>query len=629
MSAAITDNPLGSHANASRFGEHKLETIESFMAFARGESLPKWPAEIFLEVSNVCNLKCAMCHTFSALNPWRFLSLRETERGFMDAAHVQQPLEALLSHALNVHCFGYGEPTIHPEFKEFIAEIAKYEVLIDFFTNGMNLTPELCRFLVENRVYSITVSFSGVTKEEYENVYIGGVFEQVLLGMYRLAQEKERRGSIYPMIEINSLSYEHHIAQLPRFVEMMADHGANLIHLKALHAHSYIPPLAGHASVFRPSVEGLIISQAEEAAARRGVELSCTQYLQTAVGNDKAWAEAKAQQGAKDYSGGPLVPIARFKSAAKDVQVIRPPAEKAEEAITPDYSSEENVQAVLNIRSQRDDSKVPFYCFEPYKTVYVRQSGKIKTCCFASDSAPAMGDLNAQSGEQIWNGPRYKAVRESILGERYPMLACRNCLRDGFGPREHFMHAKFTGYRQWFETNFGTALGPDYRNELIQLGDNSDIAERYLQRHPDLAPGGRRNTEVIQVDSVAELSPAVFELLQSLKQCAAAKGDRSELFAGHLDKIEECKLFGWCWSPSNPQLRLPVTIYDGERAIGRVIANRFRHDLLRSGIHDGKYGFEFRIPDNMRDGASHRVTARLADSGALLRPDALEFKSNS
>ena len=50
----------------SQYHKHRREAFESFFAFAAGEALPRYPLEIFLEVSNVCDLKCAMCPTFSA-----------------------------------------------------------------------------------------------------------------------------------------------------------------------------------------------------------------------------------------------------------------------------------------------------------------------------------------------------------------------------------------------------------------------------------------------------------------------------------------------------------------------------------------------------------------------------------
>src|SRR5215207_3271322 len=154
--------------NASKrpahFATDKIEAIRSYADFCRTGASPAYPLEIFLEISNICDLKCAMCVQFSALNAQRFNQIKSTSRGFMDQGEISENIEQALRHALLVHCFGYGEPTIHPTFRSFLDLISRYEVMIDFFTNGMHLDEEFCQFLVDRRVYQITVSFSGATK---------------------------------------------------------------------------------------------------------------------------------------------------------------------------------------------------------------------------------------------------------------------------------------------------------------------------------------------------------------------------------------------------------------------------------------------------------------------------------
>ena len=113
---------------SSQYIEKKTNAWQSFFDFADGKGeLPKWPLEIFLEISNVCDLKCAMCPTFSAINSERFFNLKKADRGLIAIDSATEPLVNLLEHALVVHAFGYGEPTIHPQFKEVIHFLSQYE----------------------------------------------------------------------------------------------------------------------------------------------------------------------------------------------------------------------------------------------------------------------------------------------------------------------------------------------------------------------------------------------------------------------------------------------------------------------------------------------------------------------
>ena len=126
-----------------QFTAHKREAVESFLQFSQGNEFPRWPLEVFLEVSNICDLQCAMCPTFSALNTDRFFALKREDRGVIAYDTATEPLDEVLKHALIIHASGYGEPTIHPQYKELLVYLSRYEALIDFFTNGMHLDDEL------------------------------------------------------------------------------------------------------------------------------------------------------------------------------------------------------------------------------------------------------------------------------------------------------------------------------------------------------------------------------------------------------------------------------------------------------------------------------------------------------
>ena len=252
----------------------KQATIDSFGAFVAGGEDPDWPLEIFLEVSNLCNLKCAMCGPFSAVNPHRHQALAEQRRGFIDES-VWRSLEPALEHALYVHAFGYGEPTLHPTFLEIIDRLSRFRVMTDFITNGMRLTQDLCDAVVSARVAGVTVSMSGATRADYESVYIGGEFDTVLSGLRRLADTRARANAHYPRIAVNSIAFRHHIESLPAFVDLMADHGVDVVEVKKL--VDDVPAMTGHAAPFRPEVEGRILDEARRRAASHGMLFSAKQ----------------------------------------------------------------------------------------------------------------------------------------------------------------------------------------------------------------------------------------------------------------------------------------------------------------------------------------------------------------
>jgi radical SAM protein with 4Fe4S-binding SPASM domain len=53
--------------------------------------------------------------------------------------------------------------------------------------------------------------------------------------------------------------------------------------------------------------------------------------------------------------------------------------------------------------------------------------GKVLPCCFDKDAYHVMGDIKDDTFMEIWNGPKYRSFRKSLLVGRYMIEICRNC----------------------------------------------------------------------------------------------------------------------------------------------------------------------------------------------------------
>ena len=87
---------------------------------------------------------------------------------------------------------------------------------------------------------------------------------------------------------------------------------------------------------------------------------------------------------------------------------------------------------------------------------------------------------------------------------------------------------------------------------------------------------------------------------------------------GTLDRADCRRIEGWAWDPKRPDATVLVDLYDGATLLATVPAGRFRKDLLKIKLGDGKHGFAFVIPAGLRDGATHAIHAKLAGTGAEL-----------
>jgi len=471
-------------ATAPQFLHQKQQAVESFLRFSQGDGFPEWPLEVFIEVSNICDLQCAMCPTFSALSTDRFFALKREDRGVIAYETATKPLEQVLKHALIIHASGYGEPTIHPQYKELLQYLSRYEALIDFFTNGMHLDDELCQFLVQGHVHRISISFSGVTAEEYENIYIGGDFERVLGGIRRLANAKKQAGSQYPRIEINSLAFRHHIEKLPEFVQLMADAGADVIHVKPLRIYSgKISELKHHESHMHPEREAQIVLRAKSVAEAAGVRLASAPYEATqkhALNYERAFnampdeeREALFQQILDER-----LPIAQLKTVAAS-------SEKREE------KKAAAAQRAMRDRHQLSVDEAEFFthkgvpCFEPFRTFHASFDGRVKTCCFTG-TQHWIGHLQEASGEQVWNNNIYKTIREHAVCGKYLTSMCGACMKKSAYPKQHSFQSHFNAYAEWCEGVYNIPFMPEAREAVHAVPSSAMILSAHQHREKPL-----------------------------------------------------------------------------------------------------------------------------------------------
>jgi hypothetical protein len=76
---------------------------------------------------------------------------------------------------------------------------------------------------------------------------------------------------------------------------------------------------------------------------------------------------------------------------------------------------------------------------------------------------------------------------------------------------------------------------------------------------------------------------------------------------------------GWAWDPSRPDTPISVDIYDGDKLIATVLADKFAEPLLRNGIGNGKHAWGFIYPPEMHDGKEHTIRVRISGSNIDLR----------
>jgi radical SAM protein with 4Fe4S-binding SPASM domain len=72
-------------------------------------------------------------------------------------------------------------------------------------------------------------------------------------------------------------------------------------------------------------------------------------------------------------------------------------------------------------------SSLPNRCARLWFNPVITWDGKVVPCCFDKNSEYIMGDLSQDTFREIWEGPKYRIFRKSILMGRHMIEMCRNC----------------------------------------------------------------------------------------------------------------------------------------------------------------------------------------------------------
>lgn len=161
-----------------------------------------FPIQVYLELTNHCNLNCAMCN----------YDQMTRSKGYMEPDLAKRVIDegAVSGRLYYLALFIHGEPLLYPHLIEIIQYAKKQNIpVVNVTTNGVLLTEELSRQMIKAGLDSLVVSFMGVTKEGY--VRLQGNERNYYRAMENIQQfcrlKKEIRSEV-PFISLKTLIEE-------------------------------------------------------------------------------------------------------------------------------------------------------------------------------------------------------------------------------------------------------------------------------------------------------------------------------------------------------------------------------------------------------------------------------------
>ena len=174
-----------------------------------------------LETSIACNLECVMC-------PWTCQRDSAPNGGLMSES-VWRAVAPHLDRIASMDFSGGGEPLLHPEIFDRMAEARAAQCRVGLLTNGTLLDERATDRILEIDVDWVAVSIDGATAEVYESIRKGADFETVCTNLSQLAA---RRTAGRPRLMINFLMMPGTVHQLEDMVRLAAFLGVDVLQLK-------------------------------------------------------------------------------------------------------------------------------------------------------------------------------------------------------------------------------------------------------------------------------------------------------------------------------------------------------------------------------------------------------------
>lgn len=289
--------------------------------------------------------------------------------------------------------------------------------------------------VVDLGVDEIRFSIDGATAATFERIRVNAKFDKVCAAVRMLVAAKQQKGAQRPRVSFSSNLMHSNLDELPAIVDLAADLGA--VSVVANNTIVYEPSMAHESLAHHGERTQRVVQAAMARAAARGVEF--VNNL-TDVGGDAALpmsASASATAAAATLRTPERLPVATpamptapaatqppipASAPRRHAAAFEVPASPCAQAAEPAVRTVDSIQQPLQ-GLPADLPAIVHACSRPWTGLYVENDGFVRVCCYDS---PAIGNLDEQTLDEIWNGPHAQHLRRSFLAGK-PPEGCANC----------------------------------------------------------------------------------------------------------------------------------------------------------------------------------------------------------
>jgi len=158
------------------------------------------PFRLWIETASCCNLRCVMCPN---------KEMAADKKGLMPLSLFKKIIDQCRWFANDVYLHHRGEPLLNPALFDMISYAREAGLRTRFHTNGALLDETRAKKLLEASPNLVSFSFDCFSKEAYEKVRGGAVFEKTLENILRLAQMRKAAGVTKPYLVVEKIRFKN------------------------------------------------------------------------------------------------------------------------------------------------------------------------------------------------------------------------------------------------------------------------------------------------------------------------------------------------------------------------------------------------------------------------------------
>ena len=197
-----------------------------------------YPTHLQIEPSNMCNLRCPLCHVVTDNKP----------KGLLKIDDFKKIIDEIGDYLLFLHFWGWGEPFLNKDVFSMIRYAKDKGIQIISSTNG-HFFDDLDNIdgLINSGLDVLIFAIDGINAETYEKYRHKGDFERALRGLRFLVGRRKERGMDQPRVNLRMLVTKDNESQISEMKNLGKELGVDIFSLKTM--YSFDNPCEGESLI--------------------------------------------------------------------------------------------------------------------------------------------------------------------------------------------------------------------------------------------------------------------------------------------------------------------------------------------------------------------------------------------